>query len=217
MKKRGRKRKEGPREPSGKLQRLTRSEREAATRAQIEARSKALGIWPTPPVRAWGESISAFEGRQRAYEQMIRACAATVSLPWMGCNAGRRIAGEEDVADLWQVIQTIRQRRTNYLSAIGACSDHAPITQLGVAPTDDAIDEVVRRDLRPEEERALAAIRAWNEIDASLDWTERRVVYDVVILDGHSVVALVPILRKLAEMLFGITDMRRKSENRHVA
>lgn len=136
----------------------------------VEARCKAAGLWPAEIVRAWGESFDAYEARKRARADMIRAAVATVTLPWMGCNAGRLVAGETDVADLWQVIQAIRQRRRAYLAAIDAPAEEAGISAIAVEPerfetrADDA-----PADLRSPEERADDARRRWVEIEDCLN------------------------------------------------
>jgi hypothetical protein len=196
--KRGRPRKPGNREPNGRIVRNARSEREKLMRVQIEARCRAVGIWPPELERIPGESAAAFEGRQLARDGMIRSCAVTVSLPWFGDNIGRRIAGEQDVAELWQTIQHIRRRREAYLAAIAAPSDHAKCASaFMVSGNGDEGNEVMTIDIRDESERHDGAIRAWEHVEEilgkALPMVMQAVIHD---LPGWGIVT---VLRRLRE------------------
>lgn len=170
--KRNRKRMEGDREPNGRLARSesTRANQEAAMRTVIEARCRAAGLWPEPLVRAWGETQEAFDARNKARQAMIRAAVATVTQPWMGSNAGRMIAGEPDVADLWQMVQIILARRRAFLAAIDAPAETAAIASISVEPERfETRDDDGPSDLRSPEERAAAARERWGEVEAILN------------------------------------------------
>ena len=199
--KRGRPRIEGaPRDESGKIRRASKAQREAAMMAVVEARCRAVGIWPDPIVQAWGEPIEAFASRQAARLSMIRAAMSFVGLPWMGCNAGRAIAGYKDVVDLWQVIQAIRIRHAAYQRAIDAPRSSGRMN-LMVAPDrrqDGAEVESITYDDRTEGEKAKAVIVAWERLAVSDDLVE--IVIDDIPPISYPLAAE---LRKLKEHLDG--------------
>jgi hypothetical protein len=190
QKRRGRRREDGPRDQNDRLVRPSaRPKAEAAMLAVVEARCRAAGIWPDNLTRAWGEPDHAFASRKAARDQMIRATYAYVGLPWMGCAAGRAIAGEPDVAELWGTITEIRTRREAYLRAIDARTQ-AGTLNLMVAPdrSPGAADlDAVAADIRTEEERAEAAIAAWERLEAIMGMIGpqvQRSVLEVVVLDS---------------------------------
>jgi hypothetical protein len=156
--------------------------------AVVEARCRAAGIWPENLTRAWGEPDHAFASRKAARDAMIRSTYAYVGLPWMGCAAGRAIAGEPDVAALWSTITEIRTRREAYLRAIDARTQAGTLTLL-VAPdrSPGAADlDAVAADIRTEEERAEAAVAAWERLEAIMGMIGpqvQRSVLEVVVLD----------------------------------
>ena len=163
-KRRGRPKVDGPREANGRpLRTATRADREKAMMAVVESRCRAVGIWPEPVVQVAGEPAECFEARKSARIAMIRAASAFVGLPWMGSKAGRKIAGCEDVADLWQIITMIQGRYRAHQRAIDAPRQIATMA-LMVAPTRGAAGNTVdpvEADFRSDEERAASSIAAW--------------------------------------------------------
>ena len=174
-KRRGRPKIDGPRETNGRLVRkASRADKEKAMMAVVETRCRALGIWPEPIVRVWGEPADSLDARKAARLAQIRAAMALVGLPWMGSNVGRRIAGDEDAAELWQVATMIQARHRAYQRAIDA-PRQAGVMSMMVAPdrqtAGDAV-EPVAADVRSEEERAASAIAAWERLGVPADLLE---------------------------------------------
>lgn len=187
QKRRGRPKNEtAEREPNGRtLKRADRERREAAMQAAVEARSRALGIWPEPIHRAPGEPEEAWRARSEARLGMIRAAARFTTLPWMGSALGRGLAGEPDIAALWGVVTMIRTRHAAYLRAIDAGGD--PVGVLGriVAPDQhqDGAEVSESHDPRSEEERAEAAQRSWKAVEEA----GMKPVVDAVLADAAAV------------------------------
>lgn len=186
-KKRGRPRIEtAEREPNGRtMRRADRERRESAMQAVIEARSRALGIWPDPIHRIPGEPEEIWRARSEARTGMIRAAARFVTLPWMGSAIGRALSGEADIASLWGVISDIQKRHAAHLRAIDAKGD--PVGVLGriVAPDQqqDGAEAYESHDPRSEQERAEAAVRAWEAVEAA----GMKPIVDTVIADAAAV------------------------------
>jgi len=163
-KRRGRPPKEGVvREPSGRVSRnpeATIERKDKAMKPAIEARCRQAGMDPDVIRRTLGKA---------AADKVLAAAADYVRQPWAGCIARRRIAGEDDVAELWQVISAIRATRRAYLTAINAPADYGATASLPVSTdtlTGDAAIDVSKRtvDLRSEEERAHDARRRWCDL-----------------------------------------------------
>lgn len=169
--KRGRPAKEGvEREPSGKVSRnpeATARRRENAMRTALQARAKDLGLVPAHLTRVQGETDEEFAARRNARDRMIAASTPILNRPWLGCAAGRAIAGEIDVQALWDVIQEIRRVRMNYLRSIDAPKDQAKAANLLVAPSREsggADAGHVRSEPLTDEEFAGVAERAWHDL-----------------------------------------------------
>jgi hypothetical protein len=94
-------------------------------------------------------------------DEMARA----MKNPWWGCNAGRAIAREADVTELWGVISEIRKRRVRFLRSIDAPPDHARAPSLPI-PADETVPfgDPPRHDFRSPEESAAAAEAAWQDV-----------------------------------------------------
>jgi hypothetical protein len=128
---------------------------------------------------------------------------AALRLPWMGCTAGRRIANESDVSDLWQTILDIRRTRRAYMGAIDGTDD--PALSQSLKPLSDFtndIDPPPPADIRSPEERNRSAITAWE------NWRDRiyavhpmavRFIIEVVVLD-HDMRADIPLAYVLREV-----------------
>jgi hypothetical protein len=131
--------------------------------AMVEARAKRLGIWPAPLMRGPGETDAQFAARDASRQAIIRAATTYVLQPWMGCEAGRAIKNEPDVVALWGVVTAIRQRRHAYLVAIDGPPDDAKCMRMPVK-SDPGPEEHRPTDLRTPEEKAHAAIAAWDDM-----------------------------------------------------
>lgn len=205
--------KNGDRYPGGKLKPPSKAEQKRALRTLVEKRCRELGVWPAPNERLPNETQAAFEARERARDAMIDGLARTVTLPWFGCQAGRAIAGEDDVQDLWQVIQTIRQRRAAYIHALKAPNEHAAITRLGDAPTpgEELNDEPVIADIRDYDERARADIEKWREIVGiwGAGSGQLAILHQTIILDKAPPFQFAGLLRKVQEKLSGQSEAVR--------
>lgn len=88
--------------------------------------------------------------------------------PWMGCFAGRCIATEADVVELWGVIKTIRQRRAAWLSSVGAPAEAAKGAAIATTPNprEGGFAEPMPYDPRTDAERAADARRLWDAMEA---------------------------------------------------
>lgn len=159
-----------PREPNGRIQRPSKALQQAARAAVIEARARALGIWPPDVIRDRGEPEDVFRCRREARMAQVRAIGRYVELPWMGCPAGIAIRGEPDVAALWAVCQMIRSRYEANLRAVCAPRQIATIS-LMIAPSDADTGATVNSptyDARSEEERDRDAIAAWRNMGVGM-------------------------------------------------
>ena len=140
--KRGRPRKPGPREPSGRPSRMPPERRDEIMRQALDARARQTGVTDR------------------------KALAA----PWMGCRVGRSIAGESDVAALWEAVCAVRKAHKAFLAAIEAPPINGRPTGISVALSDTPEEAIDRPpvDLRSHEERCLSAIAAWDDFCATL-------------------------------------------------
>ena len=160
----GPKRQDGPREPNGRLQ---RSGPKDARLLVLEARAARAGFPPVP------------EGQVRG-----RDARKALAQPWMGCQAGRAIAGEKDVAAIWETISRIRAVVAAYRRAIGAGTGHPAIMRLPIPPsTEESFGAPPRHDPRDEAERYDAAVTAYLALmsDAwAVGPTAQSIVIDVI-------------------------------------
>jgi hypothetical protein len=177
---RGRKRKEGPRQPNGQLSRIPVAKQVEMQHVVLEARARHLGLAPTPEV------LHNLRGQ-----------------PWLGCLAGRMVGSQPDVVDLWGTITLIRQRRRAWLLSIGT-TEHPLVMRWQSEPErietrpDDAPS-----DLRTDEERAVHARRQWNEVegavwrvDPSLAYYVERVVCRDEMVNGPPLAAVLRMIAK---------------------
>jgi hypothetical protein len=156
------------REASGRRQRPLK---ESNMNTVLDARARHMGLMPPRVSRYPSETDEEFQGRQRAHDAAVRAFAPLLRREWLGCEAGKAIAGEADVAELWAVVRMIRQRRLAYLRAIDAPAEQAKIARmLAASEPMEASPDDPPADLRTEEERAEAAITRWEDLrDVLLD------------------------------------------------
>src|SRR5690554_3164825 len=97
---RGRPRKEGPREPNGRPTRIPQERRDDAKAVVIEARARQLGR------RKPADRAAQIEWRR------------SLDAEHLECVAGRAIDGERDRADLWAAIKRISATYRAYWAAI---------------------------------------------------------------------------------------------------
>lgn len=114
------------------------------------------------------------EPRQRTIEtpDKIKAVVIDARLrqgadaEWIGseCQIGRSLAREPDRDDLMQAVRTVAAMHRAYLMAISGPPIHPLPVRLPVSPSKDTALERPPADLRTEEERAHAAITAWDTL-----------------------------------------------------
>ena len=185
---RGRPKLDGPREPNGRLSRAKGNVEAMIVRARHAGK---LGDFVAKAYEAGGDPIKQAELRKRVMVEMGQ--------PWYGCNAGRMIAGEKDVGELWQVILSIRSIREAYLRAISAPSEHAKSVNLAIkSDTPPGADATPPRDFRTEEERATDARRAWSVLRRAMGSDEGYIAV-VVGQDKVQPNRLAPVLRRVAK------------------
>ncbi len=139
MGKRGRPRKTGPREPSGRASRMSKADIEANMSTAISARVRHNGITPD-----------------------------AAKLPWMGFKSGLAIANEPDVVELWGRIEEICKRRRAWLHVIGQ-DEFAAISSIKpVTDHTTSIDQPPAYDLRDEAEKERGAQAAWDAVASAL-------------------------------------------------
>lgn len=85
---------------------------------------------------------------------------------WIGseCRIGRSMAREPDRDDLMQTVRTIEAMYRAYLMAISGPPFHPMPVRLPLAPSKDTALERPPVDIRSDEERARAAIAAWEAL-----------------------------------------------------
>lgn len=178
QKRRGRPRKEGPRDPvTQRLSRISPERREANQQAAIVARCRALGWLPRI-----GE-----DGKPTMKPTAEMAKRATSE--WMGCNAGRAIDMEKDRAELWGAIKAIRATYVRYWAAIGAPPPYAKSAMLAYLPEvmgSEGVDASGWDD-RPEEERVKVASAAMMRVEQTIGMAGEGVLAEVkaaVLLDA---------------------------------
>lgn len=146
--KRGRPRKDGPRQPNGQPSRISQERQEEAQRTVALGRCRIMGWEPTA-------------------ENVKRALA-----DHMGCTAGRAIDHEpaEARAELWAAIKRIGQTFARYWQAIGAPPPYAKAAMLAYLPEPTGSDgvEASRWDDRSEQERVRAAADAMMHMEGRL-------------------------------------------------
>ena len=91
-----------------------------------------------------------------------------LAAPWMGCEVGRSLAIWKDVAQLWQTVCLIRAKHRAYLAALNGPLMFPKTARIPVAPSKEPGLERPDYDLRTDEEKAHAAIAAWDDFCATL-------------------------------------------------
>jgi hypothetical protein len=192
-KRRGRPRKEGPRQPNGEPSRIAPERRDEAQRTVAIARCNLMCWWPSP------------ENQKRALADH------------MGCTAGRALemladAGHEDVQklagfklqftdipELWAAVEHVMATHFRYWKAIGAPAPYAN----GAWPKyiNDALGtagvDVSRWDDRSDEEKVKSASNAMMWLEQQLRSTgygvatevKQVVLHDAKVLDYAKLVA----------------------------
>lgn len=188
LKKRGRKAKDGPRTPSGRLSRAKPAE--DAARVVKFARIRQLGP-------AW------FATHKVKPEDPMCGCAVGVAIIEAHAEPDTR-------ADLWNAAHHIRACHARWSGTQGMPSRHAKVARI-LAPVDalTADPDMPPPDLRTPAEKAASAEAAWWNVRNRLflfgEKTRKEV--DRVVVDGDALNAkwdmVLPVLRDVADWLSG--------------
>lgn len=197
MARRGRPRKIGAREPTGRLQRPSAAEmrrftleRELAEQAPVlSARCRQMG-------------------REETQDAMV-----AMRSQMAGCHAGqailRHVDGAEDRSRLFAAVTHIRRVQARYDASIGAPRRHAVCLRL-LVPLDatETSADAPAYDDRSEEERARSAVSAWMAVHGWLGFASRAAASQVwrSCVDDEpvrDVIGLLDGLRCVAEGLAG--------------
>ena len=175
----GRPLKPGPRQPNGQPRRSRSAERDAARKANIVARCKAMGWLP----RVGDDGSTTYEP--------TKEMAKRAEEPHLGCNAGRAVDAEKDRPALWAAITRIRLVYARWWQSIGAPPPYPKSVMLACIPEQFGSDGVVtdrQWDDRSEPERNRAAANAMMAVEQVLGMAGEGVrdeVKVVVLGDGR--------------------------------
>ena len=125
-------------------------------------------------------SIPAIAARCRqAGIEMTEAVTRDMRAQWMGCQAGRAMAGEvrdeATRATLWDAIQHMRRVQVAYDRAVGAPNRHAQSLRLLLPIEALATDaDAPAPDLRDDAEKSRHAVTAWTRMHGWLSYADGR-------------------------------------------
>ncbi len=197
VKRRGRPRKTGEREASGRIKRDFKAEREIdAQENNLRARCIAMNIPATK-------------------ENMI-----AMRHPMAGCTAGHAImqhtADHEARAALFGAVTHMRRVQAAYEHAIGAPSRYPASANLLIPPEPFEVDASTTIDLRTEDDRYRDAISAYMRLHTWLGYTDSAAASECkrVCLDGNQVKDSIGFLSALSCIRDGLDGSKPKWRGR---
>mgnify|MGYP006961551638 CR=1 FL=1 len=173
-------------------QKLAERRRQSARAMKADWRAEAVA---TPTVQSQPPEdprLLPFAVRlRRAGLPDTKAGRSQASALWMGCEAGRIMAGachaDDERSALWDAIQRIRRAYANYDKAMAAPRRHAQSLRI-MLPADEmeTSADAPPPDFRDEQERYDAAMAGWAEIQSLMSRFGRyaaKVTEDCVVHD----------------------------------